>query len=128
MEENCILLPYLGKKPQQQKIQIHIVDIYFVECITSRVKLNILFIYLFFFFTFEMDLPNFARKTTMYMYAEQLIMVYFYIIMFCLFLISFYNLLILFFKVSKYEHPSFRELIWDLIFSKNISNEFEKVR
>lgn len=49
MEENCILLPYLGKKPQQQKIQIHIVDINFVECITSRVKLNILFIYLFFF-------------------------------------------------------------------------------
>lgn len=85
MEENCILLPYLGKKPQQQKIQIHIVDINFVECITSRVKLNILFIYLFFFFTFEMDLPNFARKTTMYMYAEQLIMVYFYIMMFCLF-------------------------------------------
>lgn len=87
MEENCILLPYLGKKPQQQKIQIHIVDINFVECITSRVKLNIMFI--FFFFTFEMDLPNFARKTTMYMYAEKLIMVYFYIIMFCLFLNKF---------------------------------------
>lgn len=49
MEENCILLPYLGKKPQQQKIQIHIVDINFVECITSRVKLNILFIYFFFY-------------------------------------------------------------------------------
>ncbi|XP_052710850.1 hillarin-like [Crassostrea angulata] len=31
-------------------------------------------------------------------------------------------------QVSTYEHPSFRELIWDLIFSKNISNELEKVR
>uniref|UniRef100_A0A8W8JJ74 Transglutaminase-like domain-containing protein n=1 Tax=Magallana gigas TaxID=29159 RepID=A0A8W8JJ74_MAGGI len=30
-------------------------------------------------------------------------------------------------QVSKSEHPSFRELVWDLIFSKHISNELEKV-
>ncbi|XP_062611451.1 uncharacterized protein LOC134273277 isoform X2 [Saccostrea cucullata] len=31
-------------------------------------------------------------------------------------------------QVSKSEHPSFRELVWDLIFSKDITNEIEKVR
>lgn len=82
-------------------------------------------------FTFEKVLPNFARESTVY--AEKL--QYSYAILFCMIMFWFFsyymclcNLLILFFKVSTYEHPSFRELIWDLIFSKNISNELEKAR
>ncbi|XP_046335302.2 uncharacterized protein LOC124117442 [Haliotis rufescens] len=31
-------------------------------------------------------------------------------------------------QVSKSEHNSFRDLVWDLIYSKNITNEIEKVR
>jgi hypothetical protein len=31
-------------------------------------------------------------------------------------------------QVSKSEHNNFRDLVWDLIFSKNITNELEKVR
>lgn len=31
-------------------------------------------------------------------------------------------------QVSKSEHTSFRDLAWDLIFSKNITNDMEKVR
>lgn len=31
-------------------------------------------------------------------------------------------------QVSKSEHSSFRDMIWDLIYSKNITNEIEKVR
>ncbi|XP_033757635.1 uncharacterized protein LOC117340002 [Pecten maximus] len=31
-------------------------------------------------------------------------------------------------QVSKSEHPTFRDLVWDLIYSKNITNEIEKVR
>jgi len=31
-------------------------------------------------------------------------------------------------QVSKSEHTNFRDLVWDLIYSKNISNELEKVR
>ncbi|BFY97405.1 hypothetical protein BsWGS_00445 [Bradybaena similaris] len=31
-------------------------------------------------------------------------------------------------QVSKSEHSNFKDLVWDLIFSKNITNELEKVR
>lgn len=33
-----------------------------------------------------------------------------------------------FFQVSKSDHTSFKDLVWDLIYSKNITNEIEKVR
>ena len=32
------------------------------------------------------------------------------------------------FQVSKSDHSSVRELVWDLVYSKNITNEIEKCR
>lgn len=60
------------------------------------------------------------------MYVGKLVMVYFF--MFCFFYICLYNLLILFFQLLKYNYLSFKELINDLIFLKNIDDELEKVR
>ena len=34
----------------------------------------------------------------------------------------------LFLQVSKVDHQNFKDLVWDLIFSKEITNEIEKVR